>query len=104
MKCGTKVKKMNTGGATKATSKAKPKGYLFGGMVAAPTTSGSSPSAMPSWARSASSPSSAGRANMGNAGGATRGLARAAAMSGRAMPTPGRPAPMKKGGKAKAKK
>jgi hypothetical protein len=37
----------------------------------------------------------------GNAGGAMRGLERAAAMSGRTMPTTGRPAMMKKGGMTK---
>ena len=35
---------------------------------------------------------------MANAGGASRGLDRAAAMSGRAMPTAGRPMGLKKGG------
>lgn len=38
---------------------------------------------------------------MSNAGGAMRGLDRAAAMSGRTMPTTGRPAGMKKGGACK---
>jgi hypothetical protein len=37
----------------------------------------------------------------GNAGGAMRGLERAAAMSGRTMPTTGRPTGMKKGGSCK---
>jgi hypothetical protein len=40
---------------------------------------------------------------MANAGGASRGLTRAAAMSGRAMPTTGRPMGMKSGGTASSR-
>jgi hypothetical protein len=78
-----KVKKMNMGGLP---TQAAPQAAV--GMANRP--------AMPAQAGNPTMPAQA------NMGGGMRGLDRAAAMSGRPMPTPGRPVGMKKGGVTRA--